>query len=129
VEILKPAKMVHDLPYVAAQLLRVFQQERVFCTLFLCMMAKQIRTHYVQVRGCRVTASVLDVGEHIMRLAAHTDITGIRVFPQDPLLVVSAVCVLHALVHNSGKMSVRDLRMAARAAASALKTVRLVTCD
>lgn len=43
--------------------------------------------------------------------------------------MVSAVCVLHALVHNSGKMSVRDLRMAARAAASALKTVRLVTCD
>jgi hypothetical protein len=55
----------------------------------------------------------------------YTNVAG--VFPQDPLLVVSAVCVLHAVVYNSGKMSVRDLRLAARAAASALKTVRLVT--
>lgn len=76
VEILKPVKKVHYLPYVAAQLLRVFQQERVFCTLFLCMMAKQIRTHYVQVRGCCVLALMLDVSEHITHLAARTNVTG-----------------------------------------------------
>jgi hypothetical protein len=51
VEILKPVKMVRDLPYVAAQLLSVFQQQKVFCTLFLRLMAKRIRMHYIQVHG------------------------------------------------------------------------------
>jgi hypothetical protein len=51
VETLKPVKMVRDLPYIAAQLLSVFQQQNVFCTLFLCLMAKRIHRHYIQVHG------------------------------------------------------------------------------